>query len=142
VRLTAEEIVSELYAKDYNSEIQAIYNFVLAHCRYANDPRTTELVRRPERLIKEITSGKTPSIDCDDMVTLEAALLLSLGRSVRIMTVAFNNAFFRGNRQYSHVLLQAQEPLSKEWINVDPVAAEETGKMLGKVKALKIWPVA
>lgn len=142
VRLTAEEVVSGLDPKDYLSEINAIYNFVIGHVRYANDPRTIELVRRPERILKEIIAGKTPSVDCDDMVTLEAALYLSLGRGVRIITVAFQNAFFRGRRQFSHVFLQVQEPRSKRWVNIDPVAAEETGRMLRKVKAFKIWPVA
>ena len=142
VRLTAEEIVSGLYAKDYASEIQAVYHFVVSHTRYANDPRTIELVRRPERLLQDIVAGKKPSTDCDDMVTLEAALLLALGRSVRIVTAAFNNAFFRGKRQYSHVYLQAQEPRSKKWVTLDPVAAEETGPMLRKIKALKVWSVA
>ena len=142
VRLTAEEIVSGLDSKDYLSEIEAIYNFVIGHVRYANDPRTIELVRRPELVLREIVAGKTPSLDCDDMVTLELALYLSLGRRVRIITVAFNHAFFRGKRQFSHVFMQVQEPRSKAWINIDPVAAEETGKMLTKVKALKIWEVA
>lgn len=142
IRLLAEEITSGLASKDYLSEIQAVYFFVLGHTRYANDPRTVELVKRPERIVREIAAGKVPSLDCDDLVTFLAALLLSLGRSVQIMTVAFRRMVYRGNIQYSHVLLRVQEPRTKKWIILDPVAAEDTKKMLGKVKALKIWPLA
>jgi hypothetical protein len=142
VRLLAEEIVSDLGSKDYLSEIAAIYYYVLNHCRYANDPRTVELVRRPERIVHELASGKTPSLDCDDLVTFQAALLLSLGREVRVVTVAFQKAVYKGQVQYSHVYLQAREPRSGKWIVLDPVAAEETPQMLKRTKVRKIWPLA
>jgi hypothetical protein len=142
VRLLAEEIITDLNSKDYLSEIAAIYYFVLENTRYANDPRTVELVRRPERIITELESGKTPSLDCDDLVTFQAALLLSLGREVRIVTVAFQRAMYRGQVQYSHVYLQVREPRSGKWIVLDPVAAEDTAQMLSRAKELKIWPLA
>lgn len=142
VRLLAEEIVSGLNSKDYLSEINAVYYYTLSHTRYANDPRTVELVRRPERIIRELESGKTPSLDCDDLVTFQAALLLSLGREVRVVTVAFNRAVYKGEIQYSHVYLQAREPRSGTWIVLDPVAAEESPEMLSRIKEMKIWPLA
>jgi hypothetical protein len=142
VRLLAEEIVSGLGSKDYVSEIAAVYYYVLNHTRYANDPRTVELVRRPARIVAELARGKTPSLDCDDLVVLQAALLLSLGREVRIVTIAFRKAMYRGQVQYSHVYLQAKEPRSSKWIVLDPVAAEETAAMLKKGQAIKIWPLA
>jgi len=142
VRLLAEEIVSCLGSKDYLSEILAVYYFVLDHTRYMNDPRTVELIRRPQRIAAELLGGKTPSLDCDDLVVFLAALLLSVGREVRIWTVAFRHAFFKGQRQYSHVYLQAREPRSGQWITLDPVAADETSQMLKRVKAYKIWAVA
>lgn len=142
IRLLAEEIVSGLGSKDYVSEILAIYYFVLHHTRYANDPRTVELVRRPELVIDEILSGKTPSLDCDDLVTFLAALLLSLGREVRVVTAAFRHAFYRGERQFSHVYLQVKEPRTHQWITLDPVAADDTSTMLKRVRAVKLWAVA
>ena len=142
VRLLAEEIVQDLGSKDYLSEILAVYYFTLGHTRYANDPRTMELVRRPERVAAEIRSGKKPSLDCDDLVAFMGALLLALGREVRIVTAAFRHAFYREQRQYSHVYLQAAEPRSHEWITLDPVAAEDTNEMFRKIRAIKIWPIA
>ena len=142
VRLLAEQIVSGLGSKDCVSEIAAIYYYVISHVRYANDPRTVELVRKPERIVAEILSGKTPSLDCDDMVAFEAALLLALGREVRVITVAFQNVKYQGQIQYSHVYLQVKEPRTSRWIVLDPVAAEETAIMLKQGKIFKIWPLA
>jgi hypothetical protein len=156
LRLLAEDIVGQLQSKDYLSEILAIYYWVLAHTRYANDPRTIELVRSPAemlaRLRRNITklraiAGATgviwkPSLDCDDLTALFAALFLALGREVRIVTVAFSDRFYDGKRQYQHVYLQVREPRTNSWIVLDPVAAETTGQMLRKVRAVKIYPVA
>lgn len=142
VRLLAEEIVGGLGSKDYLSEIAAVYYYIASCTRYANDPRTVELVRRPERIVAEILRGAVPSIDCDDMVVLYAALLLSLGREVRVITIAFDTVKYQGQIQYSHVYLQVKEPRTSRWIVLDPVAAEETAEMLKQGKAIKIWPVA
>ena len=142
VRAFAESIVAGLQSKDYLSEILAVYYAVVRRTRYANDPRSVELVKKPGWVVRQILAGQVPSLDCDDLVTLQAALLLSLGREVRAVTAAFGDSFFGGERQYSHVYMQVREPRSRSWITLDPVAAEETGTMLGRVRALKIWPIA
>lgn len=161
LRALAEEIVGRLGSKDYLSEILAIYYWVLGNVRYANDPRNVELVRSPaevlERLKRFVAAlapiahaqqlGQQvppwrPSLDCDDMVTLMVALLLSLGREVQITTVAFHDAFVQGQRQFSHVLIRVREPRTGQWIILDPVAAESTAEMLQRVKAVKFWPIA
>lgn len=142
MRLFAEDAVSGLQSKDYASEILAVYYAVVATTRYANDPRPVELVKRPEWVVKQIRAGQVPSLDCDDMVALQAALLISLGRETRAVTAAFRDAFHRGERQYSHVYLQVREPRTGAWITLDPVAAEDTSTMLRRVRAVKLWPIA
>jgi transglutaminase-like putative cysteine protease len=155
VRLLAEDIVGRLGSKDYLSEILAVYYWVCSHVRYANDPRTIELVRSPGELLRRLKENVAtlraawagnyswkPSVDCDDITLLLASLFLALGREVRIVTVAFRHAFYNGERQFQHVYLQVREPRTMQWIVVDPVAAESTGQMLRKVKAVKIWPIA
>jgi hypothetical protein len=81
-------------------------------------------------------------LDCDDLVVLQAALLLALGREVRVVTIAFRKMRYNGQVQYSHVYLQVKEPRTSKWIVLDPVAAEETAAMLKKGQAIKIWPLA
>lgn len=142
VRLFAEECVQGLAAKDMLSEILATYYAVLATCRYANDPRSVELVKKPGWIVRQIRAGKVPSIDCDDMVCLICALNLSLGRECRAVTVAFRDAFYGSERQYSHVIASVKEPRTHTWITLDPVAAEDTATMLRRIRALKIWPIA
>lgn len=142
IRQLAEEIVRDVRAKDYLSEILAVYHFVLTNCRYTRDPRTVELVKSPHRIVMELLSGRKPLIDCDELTGLLAALLLSLGCSVRIVIVAFKDMKHRGDRQYSHVFAQALEPKSGKWLTVDPVAGAKTDKMLRRVKFAKIFQVA
>lgn len=156
IRLLAEDIIGRLQPKDFLSEILAIYWWVVGHVRYANDPRTVELVRSPREVLARIERAVAqlrqvaadpslrwrPSLDCDDLTALFAALFLSIGREVRIVTVAFRDAFFAGKRQFQHVYLQVREPRTMQWIVLDPVAAEETPRMLSRIKAAKIWPIA
>lgn len=154
LRLLAEDIVGRLGSKDYLSEILAVYYWVCGNTRYANDPRTVELVRSPGELLRRLYAnidrlrgggtavGWKPSVDCDDLTVLLAAMFLSLGREVRICTVAFRDSFFNGVRQYQHVYVQVREPRTGKWIVLDPVAAETSPEMLRRIKAVKIWPIA
>lgn len=157
LRLLAEDVVGRIGSKDYLSEILAIYYWVISHTRYANDPRTIELVRSPRELLARLEANVArlrdafargmhgtwkPSLDCDDLTCLLVALFLIVGREVRIITVAFKDAFYAGKRQYQHVYVQVREPRTGRWIVLDPVAADTTAAMLGRVRAVKIWPVA
>ena len=142
VRELAEQVCGRLDSKDYTSEYLALYNLVLQRCRYMRDPRTVELVRAPYLVADEILRGGRPSLDCDDMSALLGALVLAVGGNVRYVTVAFRNAFYNGERQYSHVFAQALEPRTGLWIVLDPVAADKTGEMMGRIRAAAVWPVA
>jgi hypothetical protein len=142
VRRLSEHICEGLPSKAYLDEYLAIYYFVLGHCRYMRDPRTIELVRDPALVAKELLAGKTPSLDCDDEAALICAMVLAVGGACNVVTVAFQDMFYDGQRQYSHVFAQALEPQSRALVALDPVAADRTDQMLRRVKAYKIWPVA
>ncbi len=140
VRKLAESICHQLRSKDYVSEALAIYNYVCANTRYMRDPRTVELVRAPYVVVEELNSGKRPNLDCDDMTAFIIALLLATGCQARIVTVAFKNMFYNGERQYSHVFAQAYDPRSGKWIILDPVPVRSK-EMRGRAVAAKYWPV-
>ncbi len=142
VRQVVEEVCGGLDSKDYISEYLALYYYLLQRCRYMRDPRTVELVRSPKVICQDLLAGKCPSLDCDDMSVLLASWILAVGGSARFVTVAFRDAFYEGRRQYSHVYCQAQDPRTMQWIVLDPVAAEKTPQMLGRVKAAALWQIA
>lgn len=140
-RRVVEDVCRNLRSKDYLSEMLALCHFVTTNTRYMRDPTTIELVRAPYVIIEEIYSGLKPQLDCDDMTALLLSLLLSVGCQARVVTVAFKNAFFKGERQYAHVFVQGYEPRSKKWVTLDPVAGEGTKSMHSRIVAAKIYPV-
>lgn len=142
VRQVAEHVCEGLDARDYLSEALAFSHFVEASCRYFRDPRTVELVKAPYICAGQILSGTKPQLDCDDMASLVGALALSGGARVRITCGAFRNAFFKGERQFSHVWCEVQEPKTNAWITCDPVAGPGTKKMLDRLVAVRHWIVA
>lgn len=141
-RLMAEDICQRLRSKDYLSEILAIDNFVWKNTRYMRDPRTVELVQAPYLVTEQLAAGRVPQLDCDDMAAYISSLLLAVGCETRVVTVAFRNMFYRGQRQFSHVFAQGKEPRSGTWVTCDPVAGEDTQSMLRRVVAAKVWPIA
>lgn len=142
VRQLAEIACSGLDSKDYISEYLACYHFVLARTRYMRDPKTVELVRSPSIVARAILNGETPNLDCDDLACLLAAMVLALGGQCDFVTVAFRKMFYAGVQQYSHVLMRALEPKTGKNVILDPVAAEKTREMRGRVVAAKVWPIA
>lgn len=143
VRKLCEQVCARVDSKDYTSEYLAIYYFVLQRTRYMRDPRTVELVRAPYVAVGEILRGGRPSLDCDDLAALLCAMVLAVGGHCELVTVAFRDMFHyaSGERQFSHVFARAQDPRSKQWVVLDPVAAERTDKMLRDIRAFKTWSV-
>jgi len=139
VREVAESILKEVKARDYVSEPIAIFYWICRHVRYTRDPRTVELVRDPIVICKQILAGQKPALDCDDMTALICALCMTIGSQCRIVTVAFSDLKFKGQRQYEHVFAQAQDPQSQAWITLDPVAGKKTKEMLSRIYAAKVW---
>ena len=140
-RRLAESVCEHLDSKDYASEYLALYHFLLQHTRYMRDPRRVELVRAPYIISRQILEGHRPSIDCDDASTWLCAAVMAVGGQPDLVTVAFENIFYEGQRQYSHVLTRALEPRNRQRIVLDPVAAEKTPQMLRRVKAAAVWPI-
>jgi len=141
-RELAEMVCEGLESKDYTSEYLALYHFLLQRTRYMRDPRRTELVRAPYIISQQIMAGHRPSLDCDDMATWLAAAVLSVGGRPEFCTVAFAKLMYGDQPQYSHVFTRALEPRTRALVVLDPVAAEKTSQMLGRIKQMATWPVA
>ncbi len=140
-RKLVEVVCEHITSKDYVSEYLAAYYFVLQRTRYMRDPRVTELVRAPYVVSEQIMAGRIPSLDCDDMITLLGAMHQQMGGRVELVTCAFADQFVDGRRQYSHVFSRVLEPRNGTWIVFDPVAAEKTSEMLGRIVAYDTWPI-
>jgi hypothetical protein len=141
-RQLAESVCEWLDSKDYMSEYQALYHFLLQRTRYMRDPRRTELVRAPYIISQQILAGHRPSLDCDDMATWLAAAVTAVGGRAEFVTCAFQNMVYNGQVQYSHVFTRAMEPRTRCMIVLDPVAAEKTSQMLSRIKNSSSWPIA
>lgn len=141
-RQLAESICEGIDSKDYTSEYLALLYFLIQHTRYMRDPRTVELVRDPSILSKQMMAGHRPSIDCDDGAMWLGTAVMSVGGLATFDTVAFNDMFYDGRRQFSHVYTTALEPRTRQKIVLDFVAAEKTPEMLRRVKAAESYPIA
>lgn len=142
VRRLAERATAGIQSKDALSEALAFYYLVLDRTRYMRDPRGVEYVRAPWVVAEQVLRGEVPGLDCDDMAALLCALAVVSGAECRVVTVAFRNMVFRGERQYSHVFAQVREPRTGAWVTLDPVAGDRTREMMSRVVAVKFWPVA
>lgn len=136
VRSATERVVRGLQPKDYLSEILAIRNWANEHCRFLNDPLSTEWVKDPQRIIEEINHYGTAQTDCDEISELIATMARQVGRDAEFVTVGFG-----APDHYSHVFCRVKEPKSGVWIVCDPVAGTDEAKMLRKVTTYRIWRI-
>lgn len=100
--------------RDKRGEIVAIHEWVKKHLRYVKDPLWYEFVTFPETLAFERSDG-----DCDDHVTLEAALLGALGIPTRFVVYAF-----KGASQFAHVAMHAMFA-PNNWMPLDPIVKDK-----------------
>lgn len=134
VRSMTEEVVGQLWPKDYLGEILAINAWVSEHVIYLNDPLHVELLKDPQRLCEEIVSKGWARGDCDDIAVLMATMALQVGRDAQFVVAGFGA---RGN--YSHVFARVKDPRSGVWIVLDPVAGSDVASMLNRITTYEVW---
>ena len=123
VRRWAEKAVQKVTPKDHLSEAAAVYYAACRQVRYTRDPANVEYLQHPSLVLDHRHA------DCDDLATLLAATLASIGNDMQFVTVAF-----KSDGQYTHVFLQMRDPRSGRMVVLDPVAGPYSGEMLDKVK--------
>lgn len=134
VRSVTEQVIGELWPKDYVGEVVAICNWVAEHVRYTNDPMHVELLKDPQRLVEEILSKGYARGDCDDIACLIATMALQVGRHAQLVVAGFGK-----KGEYSHVFTRVEAPKSGKWIVCDPVAGSDVAGMLQRVTTYEVW---
>lgn len=142
VRQFTEWVTRQVWPKHYLGEILAIRNvFVqpspwVPHAplfKYTNDPRHVELVKTPERMVREIRESGQTVTDCDESSVMAATMCLQIGRKVELVAMGF------APQSLSHVAVRVEEPKSQQWILLDGVAGPREREAAGRVKELLTW---
>jgi transglutaminase-like putative cysteine protease len=97
------------------AQIEAIFEFVRSNIAYVQDVTDVETLQTPMATL-QMGGG-----DCDDMVTLLAALLEAVGFHTRLVACGF------APNEYEHVFLQVQLPDQSRWFSLDPTEPYEMG---------------
>ena len=139
-RRHTEQIVNNLRPKDYTSEIIAISRWWGNAARYTRDPLHIELIRGPDRLLTDALAGRLLA-DCDDIAVAIATSCMAIGARAQFVTVGFQPQRPGQPKIHTHVFTRAQDPKSKIWWVLDPVAGRKTGDMLRRVKQHTIFNV-
>jgi len=140
VRRHAEQIVGAVRPKDYASEAIAACRWWGNAGRYTRDPVHVEMLRDPERLIDDALAGKL-ACDCDEFALAIGASCLVLGLPIQFVTVGFGPRLPGQPKIHTHVFVRAQDPRTKIWWVLDPVAGRRTGAMLAKVRQFSVFEV-
>lgn len=140
VRRHTEQIVGNLRPKDYSSEIIAICRWWTNAGRYTRDPLHVEMLRSPERLIADAADGRLAA-DCDEFALAIATGCLVIGAPTQFVTVGFRPRLVGQPKVHTHVFCRAQDPRTKVWWVLDPVAGRRVSQMLKRVKQYTIYEV-
>jgi len=138
IRALAIDIVRNagIQDKDYYGEMVAIHNWVRDNIRYVRDPIGQETLSYPEETAFNSRAG-----DCDDLSTLEMALLGSIGIESFPVVVGM----FPGH--FSHVYIHGKVPPGKgrhagKVVPLDPIMKDwQAGREARNgIKAKKTYP--
>lgn len=113
VRELALSVIANLPQKDFENEINKLFEFVKYRIRYVRDIAGVETVQTPVKTL-QYAAG-----DCDDKAVLLATLLESIGHVTRFHAVGFKPDHI------SHVLLEVKR--GGEWIALDTTEPVKMG---------------
>lgn len=100
--------------KDEGNEARSIFEFVRDHVRYVRDVLGVETLADPRMTLRRMVG------DCDDQVTLLAALLESVGYPTRFVVAGYSQPGV-----FDHVYLQTL--VNGEWVDADPTEPQPFG---------------
>lgn len=86
IRQLLSEILKDVTEKDYEGELQAIFDWVRKNIRYTRDPHNLELFQKPSRIIE------LGLADCDDLSIIIGAMVQSIGYPLRLRVIGVQSA--------------------------------------------------
>lgn len=129
IRLYAEDTLRDVEAHSPLGEIAALCAAVHRDIRYTSDPLMRERVSSPADTLADRHG------DCDDMATLLAAMLMSVGYAPRFLLVGYKT---RG--PYTHVCCLV--PYGGKLLLLDPVTGPAfTGDMLVMARRFRWYAI-
>ncbi len=118
IRSWAERLID--HEVDDYERVRSIYNFIVNHCRYVQDPVGLELLKTPIVSLQLIEAGGSPAIDCDDAAILIGSLVMAIGIPYALRAVNFNHDDF--SHVYGLVYIR-----DHGWVPVDFVVGKKGG---------------
>lgn len=140
VRRHTEQIVGNIRPKDYASECVAVCRWWGNAARYTRDPQHVEMLRAPERLIADANARRL-AMDCDEYALAIATCCMTIGARAQFVTVGFRPRRPGQPKVHTHVFCRVQDPRTKVWWVLDPVAGRRVGQMIKRVKQYTIFEV-
>jgi hypothetical protein len=140
VRRFTEQIINNVRPKDYTSEVVAIGKWWGNAGRYTRDPLHIEMLRDVPTLINDALAGRL-ACDCDEFAEAIATCCMTIGARCQFVTVGFTPRLVGEPPVYTHVWTRAQDPRSKVWWVLDPVAGRRTSDMLRRIKQWAVYEV-
>jgi len=114
IRQAALNVAFLTPAHDELSEVEAIFCFVRDHIRYTKDVYGVETLASPDKTLAMRVG------DCDDMATLLAGLLESVGYPTRFVIEGYDEG-----QRWEHVYIEVC--LGNTWVPLDPTEQVSMG---------------
>jgi hypothetical protein len=140
LRRLVESIIAQVEAKDYLSEIAAIYYYVLKNVRYVRDPLHTEYTQHPYLVLQPETWDRADGrrgrqVDCEEMATTLAAMVMAIGNTAEFVTITTD-----ASRGFHHVFTVVKVGDGRR-IVLDPVPGPNTTEMIHSIARYQAWPI-
>lgn len=124
----ARRIVASVPDRDKAGQADALFWFVKDHIRFINDPLPAEMIQSPIVTLREGWG------DCDDMVTLLAALNQSIGNQVAFVTVSYP-----GMMDFIHIFLVVADQYGNMRAYDPALPQSYPGWCLTNVGRVRVW---
>lgn len=124
IRARARGLFAGLGMNDLAGRAAAVWDFILQHVTYLNNPLGAQHLTKPDRLDAEIDEG-TAGECCASISVYAAALFGSVGILSRFVIVGWNP---REPDKFRHVYLELIDKKTRTVIPFDPVGAMQVGE--------------